>query len=138
MTWECRGVQGTGIDSVWPIAWALLAPCVELDGGRYDEESVKEAIRRGDMQLFLAGPVGSAQNLAITTEIRVSPRQKWLNIKYVGGRGLPFAFDFLGAIETWAETQGCVGCEGYGRPECARVLSKRGYEVHGQTFQRKF
>ena len=133
--WSWQGFRGPAIDTAWPTIWPLLAPCVALDDGRYDETSVKEAIRRGDFQLWLAG--AGKYDLAVTTEIRVYPCQKRVNIKYVGGKGLPLAFDFLGTIEAWALTQGCMGVEGYGRAEWARLLKSRGYRISGQGYEKR-
>ena len=131
--WTWRGVRGTAIDSIWASVWPLLAPAVALYGGRYDQASVLEAIRRGDFQLWLAGP-GNDHRLALTTEIRVYPCQKWVNITFIGGNGLPLAFDFLGTIEDWAQAQGCVGVECGGRHEWSRILKKRGYQETGRTY----
>ncbi len=138
--WTWTGVQAENLLAAWPHALRMLEPCLELDGGRYDAQALHNAIQRGDMQLWFAGPVDGAfsPSLAITTEIRVYPCQKWLNIKYVGGQGLPFAFDFLGTIEDWARAQGCVGCEGYGRPEWSRVLQSRGYQERGRSYDKRF
>lgn len=133
--WTWRGVRGTGIDAVWPVVWKCLAKAVALTEGRFDETSVKEAIRVGDMQLWMAGAL--KDSLAVTTELIVYPRQKWCRVVFVGGEGLPFAFDFLGTIEAWAKTQGCVGVEAGGRPEWGRLLQKRGYTGYGHAFQRK-
>lgn len=139
--WSWSGVQGDKVASVWSMVWGMLEPCVALDGGRYDEDSLFEALRVGDMQLWLAGHARSgnlAPSLAVTTEIRVYPRQKWLNIKYVGGKGLSFAFDFLGTIEAWGRAQGCVGCEGHGRDDWSRLLQRNGYRVRGQGYEKMF
>jgi hypothetical protein len=139
--WSWSGVKGDAVASRWHFVWPMLEPCVELDGGRYDEDSLFEAIRLGDMQLWLAGYARGgalAPSLAVTTEIRVYPKQKWLNIKYVGGKGLPFAFDFLGTLEAWGRAQDCVGCEGYGRPEWARILQRSGYRERGLGYEKRF
>lgn len=131
--WSWHGVRGTAIDSLWHSIWPLLAPAVALYGGRYDKGSVLEAIRRGDFQLWIAGPNDTAK-IAVTTEIRVYPCQKWVNITFIGGNGLPLAFDFLGTIEAWAAVQGCTGVECGGRSEWSRILKKRGYEETGRTY----
>jgi hypothetical protein len=139
--WSWSGVQGESLAGLWNVVWPMLEPCVEMDTGRYDEDSLFEAIRLGDMQLWLAGHTRSGAllpSLAVTTEIRVYPKSKWLTIKYVGGKGLPFAFDFLGTLEAWGHAQGCVGCEGYGRDEWSRLLQRNGYRVRGQGYEKTF
>ncbi len=139
--WCWTGVQGANLAPVWPLALELLQPCLDLDGGRYDAESLREAIETGDMQLWLFGPltpVGLKPELAMTTEIRVYPRQKWINIKYVGGEGLKFAADFLGTIEAWGRAQGCVGCEGHGRAGWAPLLHSSGYVDRGFGYEKRF
>lgn len=136
--WTWHGIRGTGIDAVWPAAWACLSKAVALTEGKLDETSVREAIRVGDMQLWMAGPLKDANRLAVTTELVVYPRQKWCRVVLVGGEGLPFAFDFLGTIEAWARTQGCVGVEAGGRPEWGRPLARLGYTERARTYQRKF
>jgi hypothetical protein len=139
--WDWGGVQGGTLQSVWGEAWPMLEPCVALDGGRYDAKTLFEAISCGDMQLWFAGPMDGGvfnPSLSVTTEIRVYPCAKWLNIKYVGGKGLPLAFDFLGTIEAWGRAQGCVGCEGYGRREWSRLLQRSGYLERGLGFEKRF
>lgn len=136
--WAWSGVPGGVVPQVWNDIWPLLSPCVDLDGGRYDEDTLFEALRLGDMQLWVAGDGSYPPRLVVTTEIRVYPCQKWLNIKYVGGKGLPFAFDFLGTIEAWAREQGCCGCEGGGRPEWSRLLAKQGYRDRGLAYEKRF
>lgn len=135
--WSFHGVRGTGIDGVWGAVWKCLEPAVKLTRGRYDEASVREAIRRGDCQLWMAGPLHDPNRLAVVTELVVYPKQKWCRIVFVGGNGLPLAFDFLGTIEAWARTQGCVGVEAGGRAEWKRLLASRGYAEDGMWFARK-
>jgi hypothetical protein len=139
--WAWSGVQHPDLEAVWPTTLSLLQPCLDLDGGRYDAESLRQALEAGDMQLWLFGPhyLGAIHpKLALTTEIRVYPRQKWINIKYVGGEGLVNAADFLGTVEAWGRTQGCVGCEGDGRTGWWPLLKRSGYESRGLGYQKRF
>lgn len=136
--WTWHGIKGSGIDAIWPVVWACLEKAVARTGGRHDEASVLDGIRNGDMQLWMAGPLGNTEKLAVTTEIVQYPRQKWARILFVGGEGLPMAFGFLGTIEAWAKAQGCVGVEGIGRPEWSRLLQRNGYDEAGRLYQRIF
>lgn len=139
--WSWTGVQGANLGPVWPLALGLLQPCLGLDGGRYDAAALRLAIETGDMQLWLFGPMVNERllpALAMTTEIRVYPCQKWLNIRYIAGEGLLFAADFLGTIEAWGRVQGCIGVEAGGRPGWKRFLEKRGYIQNAVSVQRKF
>jgi len=137
--WAWAGIHGNNVAQIWPIAWELLSRCVDLDGGRYDEASLLQACVSGDMQLWLFGPVVSGNTdpmLAMTTELRIYPCAKWCNIKYVGGEGLSSAADFLGTIEAWAKSQGCAGIEGYGRLGWSKLLTRKGYQVRGQGYEK--
>lgn len=136
--WTWRGVKGPSIDAVWAGVWKCLEGAVALTDGRMDETSTRELIRRGDMQLWMAGPVGSAEQMAVTTELVMYPRQKWCRIVLAGGTGLPYAFGFLGIIEAWALAQGCVGVEAGGRPEWRRPLARLGYAETARDYRRKF
>jgi hypothetical protein len=136
--WAWRGVHGLGIDAVWPAAWQCLEPAVALTDGRFDEESTREHIRNGSMQLWMSGPLNSPDKMAVTTELVMYPRQKWCRVVFAGGKGLPHAFGFLGIIEAWAKSQDCVGVEGIGRPEWRRPLGRVGYAETAREYRRKF
>lgn len=136
--WSWRGIRGTAIDGVWPVVWPCLKAAVDMTEGKFDESSVQDLIRSGGLQLWMAGPVSSPDRLAVATELVMYPRQKWCRVVFVGGKGLPLAFDFLGTIEAWAKTQGCVGLEAGGRPEWGRPLRKFGYAERARSYQRKF
>lgn len=136
--WAWRGIKGPSIDAVWPAAWACLQGAVALTDGRFDEEATREHIRCGNMQLWMAGPLSRPDRMAVTTELVVYPRQKWCRIVFAGGSGLPYAFGFLGIIEAWAKTQGCVGVEAGGRPEWRRPLSKLGYAETAREYRKRF
>lgn len=136
--WAWRGIRGPGIDALWPAVWQCLEPAVALSDGRLDEESVRELIRDGSMQLWMSGPLNSPDKMAVTTELVMYPRQKWCRVVLAGGKGLPYAFGFLGIIEAWARAQGCAGVEAGGRPEWGRPLSRLGYAETAREFRRKF
>lgn len=138
MEWALHGVPGQSAKDIWPIAWPRLQPAVEMTEGKFDESSVLDLIQQGSLQLWMAGPSSSPDRLAVATELVMYPCQKWCRIVFVGGQGLPFAFDFLGMIEDWAKTQGCVGLEAGGRPEWGRPLSRFGYSERARSYQRKF
>lgn len=138
MTWVFSPVPGDEIQAAWPEAWPCLKPAVEMTDGKFDERSVIDLVRRGNLQLWVASSLDGSERMAAATELVVYPRQKWCRIVFVGGKGLSSAFDFLGTIEDWARTQGCVGLETGGRPEWGRPLAKFGYSERARSYQRKF
>jgi hypothetical protein len=138
MTWLFAPVPGEEVQAVWPEAWSCLKPAVEMTEGKFDERSIIELVRRGNLQLWIASSLDKDERIAVATELVVYPCQKWCRIVFVGGKGLSSAFDFLGTIEDWAMTQGCVGLETGGRPEWGRPLRRFGYSERARSYQRKF
>jgi hypothetical protein len=138
MTWVFAPVPGDEAPAVWSDAWPCLKPAVEMMEGKFDERAVLDLIRLGNLQLWIASSLEGESRIAVVTELVLYPLQKWCRIVFVGGKGLSNAFDFLGTIEDWAKTQGCVGLETGGRPEWGRPLSKFGYSERARSYQRKF
>ena len=119
-------MQPPGVDISWDRIAALL-----LTGREYWEkytslEDIKERIKKGQYQLWLAEDLGGPY-LAMLSTIDIYPKQKVLRIFWMGGQRLESALPLLDFIELWAHRSGCEMVEVMGRWGWMRVLDKFGY-----------
>jgi len=116
------------LDIVWEDAVKLLQPAIDTAGGMYTAESVREALDRRLLVLWLATD-GTKPIAAITTRIIAYPTARALAMDWIGGsrmkEWLPIA---MPEIKKYAAFQGCTRLEGYGRKAWMRWLSPHGWE----------
>lgn len=112
------------IDAAWPVAVKHLEPAILTSGGRYTLETVYNAIKAGDMQLWMVNEMASC-----VSHIGEYPTgQLWGSVKLMGGAEMALWFHpAMDAIEAWAAELGCVGMEPGGRPGLGMYLRERGY-----------
>jgi hypothetical protein len=102
-----------------------IAAALEYAGGTHDIEHIREAVLRGDLQLW------AGNGSAIVTEIENYPRMRVLNFFLAGGNLEELELMTPG-IEQWAkEKWGCSAAKLAGRQGWQRTfLRDRGYKPH--------
>lgn len=117
--------------AIIPMAWIdiapLIAPAVDLAGGRHTLATTLDRLQNARMQA-LVGLVNAKPVMACVTQVALYPAQKWLQVPFCGGRGMKLWLEpLLDAIDGLAYDNGCVGIEISGRGGWVRVLRKYGY-----------
>jgi len=130
------GLAATGIPLralhlVWPLLWPLLEPAVKRTpdylqaqpGGGPD---ILARLIARDAQLW-AVYANDEPIAAIVTQITVGHDEKRCRLWLVGGsRVREWADDFLGKLEDWARSLGCVALWGSGREGWDRIVKRMG------------
>lgn len=118
-----------GVDVFWPKVKHLLAPAVELSGGRLDMSALLDGLREARYVLWVVYDDDVAIRAAFTTRIAVYPRRKVLAVECAGGTGMHHWVELVQyTFRSFARDMGLQGVEMYGRPGWLRVLSRYGWK----------
>lgn len=119
------GVQRTAVATWWPLVRKSVSDAVDHGTSIFDADSVRSALERGDMQLWIVwdGPPDEPNIRAIAvTEIRIGPRAKVCGVFLCTGYGRQDWQQHLSTIEAWAASIGCDRMSLCARPGWKRVL----------------
>lgn len=119
------GVQPDEIDAYWFLIHPLLMkPFVRMEINKdYDVEYVREQVKIGKMQCWIAHKDEKIQSVFIT-QVHAFPKRKVLSIPFVGAEKGTID-DWIEAIDTFKEFARAHDCEvirGWGRKGWERVL----------------
>lgn len=124
------GIPTDRIMEFWPQAEPFLWRAILLTGGDETLTSVRNALRDGDRQLWMAfdAPDMVRALMAVTTRLVAfgSGRRK-CEIAHIGGDDIARWLGFLPVIEGWARGQGCCGMRLIGRRGWVKVLAQYDY-----------
>lgn len=119
-------VRPDEIDQFWPkIRHLIEKPLVRTKADRdFSPEDIREAIREGLMQCWIAHDGGTILVVAVT-EILCYPRRKVLGIPFVGAEtgSLDQWIDHMEAMKVYARENGCKAVRVWGRAGWVKVLN---------------
>ncbi len=133
---EFIAVRSALVDIYWAAAWELLRPAVARNG-LYTEESIRNALRAQEMQLWMV-ETGDEYTMAAVTEIAQYPARKIGVVLFMGGANLDREIQFLDEIEGWARAHGCDRFVNWGRPGLRKKLEQRGYQFESIAMVKDF
>lgn len=113
------------------LAWGdisrLIAPAVDMAGGRHTLSTTLDRLQSGHMQA-LVGLEDARPIMACVTQVALYPAQKWLQVPFCGGtRMKDWLEPLVEALDGLAYDNRCFGIEISGRGGWRRVLRKYGY-----------
>ena len=123
-----RGIVATGIPLrdlhlVWTELWPLLEPAVRRTP---DKPDVLARLIARDAQLWAVYDDDKAI-AAIVTQLTCDQQEKRCRLWLIGGRRLrEWAAEFLGKLEHWSRSLGCVALLGSGREGWDRIVKRMG------------
>ena len=122
-------MQLTGIPArEVPVVWAAVADQIkiatELSGGRHTPETVKEACRNAEMQLWcVIDPKRNRIVAVLVTEVKTfKTGLKVCELVLLAGRQRDKWVHLVKDIERWAHSLGCVKTQALGRDGWVRVM----------------
>jgi hypothetical protein len=119
------GIPTDRVDEFWPQAEPFLWRAILLTGGDETLTSVRNDLRDGHRQLWMAfdDPTMAAAVMAVTTRLVTfgSGRMK-CEIAHIGGDELDRWLGFLPVIEAHAKSEGCCGMRLIGRRGWVKML----------------
>lgn len=124
------GIPADRIMDFWPQAEPFLWRAILLTGGDETLTSVRNDLRNGDRQLWMAfdAPDMTRALMAVTTRlVTFGSGRKKCEIAHLGGDEMPRWLGVITIIEAWAREQGCCGMRLFGRPGWIRMLSQFDY-----------
>jgi hypothetical protein len=120
-------VPESHIDGVWDSVKEFLIPAVKVTNGRYMLYDVYVALKRADMQLWIAFDDDREINGCEVTTITDYPSRRVLTSLFTGGRNIRLWKDsMMGVLVRWAEDNECTAIEGYGRKGWLKMLDSYG------------
>jgi hypothetical protein len=115
---------------ILPEAMDMLAPAIDMSGGRWAVEDVAAAIAAGQSQLWLAFTSDDIPIAALVTRIEDYPQRRMLSVLFTGGEELKFWHqEMLDALEEFGAACGCEGLELTGRHGWKKFLAEYGWEA---------
>lgn len=129
MSWTVSPVRAETIPAMWLAVLPLLAPAIDLSGGRLSARSVLDWLRDGRYLLWIAHEEDGEPQAAFVSRIAQYPCKRMLTIDLAGGR------DSAGWVETanevfrsYSRQAGCNGdVELAGRQGWTRALRAVGW-----------
>ena len=128
MTWHVTAILPQDAEALWPIVEPLLAPAIELSGGRIDAESVQAWLDDGRYLLWVAHQDDLDIAAAFVTREAQYPRKRVLTIDICGGRSLEGWLEEADRVfRSHSRAAGLDGVELVGRTGWARALRQLGW-----------
>ena len=117
-------------DVVAQDASRLLAPSVELSGGRESLDTLWYRLTHDYFQLWMFFDEDNIPEGALVTSIEQHPLKKMLNLRFIGGDNLDgWHEELLETLERYAKENGCDGMETVGRFGWKKFLGNFGWET---------
>lgn len=120
--WVIDGIVRAKIADVWPVAWPMLRPAVEVASpeSRFQERELLDLLLKGESQLWMILNVEAVEIAAfVVTSIITDERystQKALEVPFIAGEGMKHWIDALYVLlREFALAHGCTVMLGYGR-----------------------
>lgn len=110
------GVKASEIESIWHEVAPLIESALEHSNGKLTLSSIKRALKKKDMQLWVDG-----ENIGIT-RIDDYPAKRVCTVMVGAGNDLTIFEKGIKVIEAWARAKGCDSIEVWGRKGWIRVL----------------
>lgn len=114
------GVAPEAVEEVWEQVSPILVKSLQYADGKYSLESIKRALLRRDMQLWMY--VRDGIKACGVTQVLKYPEKKVCVVMFAAGEALSEWINFDSLIEEWARDNQCDAIEIYGRPGWERVL----------------
>jgi len=115
------------IDDVWESVKGFLIPAIRVTSGRYMLYDVYVALKRAEMQLWIAFDDEREIIGCEVTSITDYPSRRVLTSLFTGGRNIRLWKDpMMGVLVRWAEDNECTAIEGYGRKGWLKMLDAYG------------
>jgi len=124
------------LPQVWDGVFNLLAPVLEMDGGRWDEETLYSSISQGLAQLWVVIDHGFAK-MAFVTEITSYPLKSVCNLWILAGEDLKDAMVLTPIIGKWAVEHGADSLQAICRPGIAKMFKTQGFETVREVIEKK-
>ena len=121
------GVLSCGVDLVWSEVLPFISNSVAFSDGTYTAEDIYQFVKQKSMQLWVVYK-NSGICCAVITEITIYPRQKRLNILFLGGVGLDKWLHKIDEIMRWGREMGCSCVQVYGRDGWVKALKNYGFK----------
>ena len=125
------GVPLRDLHLAWPDLWPLLAPAIRRTPDKPDAcpEPVEWVLARliaREAQLWAVYD-GDTAIAAIVTQVTCDQEETRCRLWLIGGSRLrEWAGEFLGKLERWARSLGCVALWGSGREGWDRIVKRMG------------
>lgn len=129
------GIQHDKVDRLtWKIVGRMLEPAIARSNGQFTLESVYDAIKNRDMQLWVTVDDKRRQILtAMVTAIRVLPTDKVAHLMFVGGTEMKHSYQFLPGVCEWAKANGCTAVQSHVRKGFRKMLKPHGFNFVART-----
>jgi len=128
VTWTVAAIPREGVRTLWPVVAPLLAPAVEVAGGRMSMKTVLDWLDDGRYVLWVAHADDRLVKAAFVTREAQYPLKRMLTIEICGGTQLADWLETASAVfRAHSREFGLDGCEMFGRPGWARALRKVGW-----------
>lgn len=125
------------LDLVWPAILPWIEVACRRGLGRYEPEDFCSAIRRRDMQLWIAARDDVIEAACITEIVRY-PRKTFVRIVVGTGHRRHRWQHFAGFIERWARERGCDGAESVMRPGWKKIFGPTGWVMSHIFMEKEF
>lgn len=133
------GVLAGEIDEIWPLIEDELWRVIVMTGGDHTLLTVKNALRNGDMQLWVlwADEDHMAARMVVVSEVySFASGRKWCEIAFCAGHDHRTFVYCLHVIEQWAKSLGCLGIRIIGRRGWLKAL--KGYHEYATVLRKEF
>lgn len=122
------GVLSSGIDLIWSEVLPFIIDSVAFSDGTYTADDIYKFVKEKKMQLWVVYKNPGICCCAVITEITIYPRQKRLNILFLGGVGLDKWLHKIDEIMQWGREMGCFCVQVYGRDGWVKALKDYGFK----------
>ena len=132
-------VPANYINTVWQESKPHLEKAVIKSGGRWEIESVYQALLKDEQQLWITMNRDDKILGIATTQFVRYPNSLMCAIQYIGGDEFKeWAFMLGMKLEAWAKDSGCDGIEGTARFGFWKWLSRLGWRKAYTVFEKRF
>ena len=127
------------VHTLWDEVESHLAPAVARSHGRWDMQSLYEAMRNMEQNLWVA--FNNEDNVIEgvgTTEFVFYPKKKMLAMQYLGGINFnSWVWDMHERFNSWAKDNKCDGIEGTARHGFWKWLEQDGFIRSYTTYEKE-
>lgn len=122
---HCVGLE----NAHWHQAKELLQRAIDLNGGKFDLDDIKQRIDEQKMQLW--GIHDGELKAAMVTEVVNYPQKRCLRVVLIGGFGIDDWEPMVArTLDGYGKAQGASAVEIWGRRGWVRQLAKYGYREY--------